>query len=251
MRRLRDPVTGCPWDRAQSFASLVSHTLEEAYEVADCIERDDWPSLQGELGDLLFQIVFYTQLATEAGAFSFNDVVESVVEKLIDRHPHVFGAASVRDAAHQAALWEARKAAERAISDPHDPSVLANVPLALPALTRAAKLQKRAATVGFDWPDVAGVVAKVHEEMLELNAAIEAGAEDDVADEMGDLLFACVNWARHLGVDPESCMRAANRKFERRFRYVETELNADGRVPADTPLDIMEQLWAAAKREDG
>lgn len=248
MRSLRDPENGCPWDLEQSFASIVPHTLEEAYEVADCIERHDYAHLPAELGDLLFQVVFYAQLGREQDLFDFDHVVAAIAEKLVRRHPHVFADSSVIDAADQTRRWEAQKAAERAAADDgRNASALAGVPLGLPALTRARKLQQRAARVGFDWPNVAGVKAKVIEETAELEAAVAHATKVEVEEEMGDLLFASVNWARHLGVDPETALRAASRKFERRFHYIEAALAAAGTETTQASLAEMDELWHAAK----
>lgn len=248
MRRLRDPDNGCPWDLEQNFASIVPHTLEEAYEVADCIERDDIAALPGELGDLLFQVVFYAALGCEQERFDFTDVVQSISDKLIERHPHVFGAGQIGSAAEQTSAWEDRKAAERAARKKS--ATLDDVPLGLPALTRARKLQLRASRVGFDWDDVAEVKMKVLEELDELDEAVEQGARAAIAEEMGDLLFACVNWARHLDVDPESALRAASRKFERRFGFVEASLAGEGRALTQASLAEMDALWDEAKRRE-
>jgi len=249
MARLRDPERGCPWDLEQSFATIAPHTVEEAYEVADAIERGDLPALKDELGDLLFQVAFHAQMAREAGAFDFDAVVESISNKMIARHPHVFGEAGVASAAAQTTAWEAHKAAERA-ARPGPAGALDGVAAALPALTRAVKLQKRAARVGFDWPDAAGARDKIAEELAELTAEIDSGGQPDrVQDEAGDLLFACVNLARHLGVDPETALRHANRKFETRFRAVEAMLAADGRGPSEAGLDELEALWQRIKAD--
>jgi len=231
MRRLRDPVNGCEWDRAQSFATIAPYTIEEAYEVADAIARDDMDALADELGDLQLQVVFHAQMADEAGRFTLADVMDRICDKLERRHPHIFG-----DAAHSPG-WEELKAAERQKSS--DNSALAGVALALPALERAAKLQRRAARVGFDWPDSSGARAKIDEELAELDAET---ANPRMAEELGDLLFAVVNLARHLKIEPEAALREANAKFERRFRAIET---APGF--ADLPLDEKEALWTAAK----
>jgi len=246
MRRLRDPERGCPWDLEQTFATIVPHTIEEAYEVADCIERGDLVELTGELGDLLFQVVFYAQIASEQGVFGFDDIVDAIANKLIERHPHVFADASVSDAAEQTRRWEAAKAAERAARD-ESAKILDGIPRGLPALTRARKLQQRAAAVGFDWPDSADVRAKVSEEFAEVETAIAGGEQAEVEEEIGDLLFACVNWARHFGVDPESALRAASRKFERRFGYVEQSLTDSGSSVAGATLETMDGLWEDAK----
>ena len=234
MERLRDPVTGCEWDSAQDFASIAPYTIEEAYEVADAIERGDMADLADELGDLQLQVVFHAQMAREAGHFSLDDVITRICDKLERRHPHIFG-----DAGHGGhLLWEQIKAEERAARP--DASALAGVAMALPALERAAKLQKRAARTGFDWPDEDGPRAKIIEELDELAEA----APEDRAEELGDLLFAVVNLARHLKIDPEGALRRANRKFERRFRAIETTPGF-----SDLTLDQMETLWQAAKHD--
>jgi len=246
MARLRAP-DGCPWDRAQDFASIAPYTIEEAYEVADAIARGDMDELCGELGDLLLQVVFHARMAEEAGRFDFADVADRIVGKLLVRHPHVFGGAGSRDAAAQTAAWESQKAAERAAAAAargERPSALDGVAAALPALMRAEKLQKRAARVGFDWPAAGPVFAKVAEELEELRAA----APEQAAEEAGDLLFAAVNLARHLGVDPEAALRQANAKFERRFRDVEERLATLGKSPATSDLAEMDALWDAVKR---
>ena len=260
MARLRDPRYGCPWDLQQSYASIVPHTLEEAYEVADAIERGDFEHLPGELGDLLFQVVYYSQLAREEGRFDFAAVVDGITCKLIRRHPHVFPDGDLYGAPDQPKLaeaairqrWEEIKAAERAekATAPEQLSLLDDVPQALPALSRSVKLQKRAARVGFDWPEALVVVDKLREELDEL---LEAMSEDDpqhIADELGDVLFAATNLARHLGVDPEAALRGANGRFEWRFRFIEQALRADGRSPEGCSLDELEALWAAAKRAE-
>ncbi len=233
MVRLRDPQTGCPWDVAQSYATIAPYTIEEAYEVADAIARNDIAGLKDELGDLLLQVVFHARIAEEAGAFDFDAVATAISEKMERRHPHVFGDAEKGD-------WEGIKAAERAKQD--DGSALAGVALGLPALLRAEKLQKRAARPGFDWPDAAGARAKILEELAEVDAAPDRDARED---ELGDLLFAVVNWSRKLGVDPEAALRRANAKFERRFRAME---NAAGESFATLSLDEKEALWQQVKR---
>ena len=233
MVRLRDPQTGCPWDVAQSYATIAPYTIEEAYEVADAIARNDIAGLKDELGDLLLQVVFHARIAEEAGAFDFDAVATAISEKMERRHPHVFGDAEKGD-------WEGIKAAERAKQD--DGSALAGVALGLPALLRAEKLQKRAARPGFDWPDAAGARAKILEELAEVDAAPDYDARED---ELGDLLFAVVNWSRKLGVDPEAALRRANAKFERRFRAME---NAAGESFATLSLDEKEALWQQVKR---
>jgi ATP diphosphatase len=231
MRRLRDPATGCEWDREQSFATIAPYTIEEAYEVADAIARDDMDALADELGDLQLQVVFHAQMASEAGHFALDDVIGRICDKLERRHPHIFG-----DASHSPG-WEELKAAERKTAP--DDSALAGVALALPALERAAKLQRRAARTGFDWPDKAGPRAKIDEELVELDAESD---HQRMLEELGDLLFAVVNLARHLNIEPEAALREANRKFEHRFRAIE-------RTPgfADLSLDEKEELWVAAK----
>jgi nucleoside triphosphate diphosphatase len=247
MRRLRDPERGCPWDIEQTFATIAPYTIEEAYEVADAIEREALDELPGELGDLLLQVVYHARMAEEAGLFAFDDVAQAVTDKLIARHPHVFEALEVRTAAAQREHWEATKAAERAAkaaASGSRPSVLDDLPKGLPALTRAFKLQKRAARVGFDWPDLEGVRAKVNEELDEL----EQAGPDEREDELGDLLFTLVNHARRLGIDPETALRRANAKFEGRFRAMEGASEA----PLETlDLDALEALWQQAKRQPG
>jgi MazG family protein len=248
MARLRDPGRGCPWDLQQDFRSIAPHTLEEAYEVADAIERSDLPSLRDELGDLLFQVVFHAQLAGEQGAFAFDDVVDSICDKLTRRHPHVFGDSVVTDAADQTRKWEATKRQERAAAG--NDGALADIPLALPALTRARKLGARAGDAGFDWPDAAGPRAKIDEELAELDHALAAGDSARREAEFGDLLFSIVNYARHLEVDPETALRHANERFARRYRHLERALGRLGQ-PADTAApDLLDRLWAAAKAEN-
>ena len=252
MARLRDPDKGCPWDVEQTFATIAPYTIEEAYEVAQAIDAGDMEALKGELGDLLFQVVFHARMAEEAGHFDFDEVVKSVAEKMIRRHPHVWGEAQVDSAAAQTAAWEDHKAAERA-ADPasESASVLEDVPLALPALLRAEKLQKRAARVGFDWPEVGPVVDKIKEEIAELSAALaEPSGRDKVAEEVGDLLFAVVNLARHIDVAPEEALRRSSQKFARRFRHIEATLAAAGRKVSETSLDELEALWREAKKQD-
>ena len=260
MARLRDPKYGCPWDVKQTYATLVPFTLEEAYEVADTIERGDFGHLQGELGDLLFQVVYYAQLAREEGRFEFAGVVDGITRKLIRRHPHVFPTGDLYapmdtprlDEAQVKNRWEEIKAQERAekARAPEQLSLLDDVPIALPALGRAAKLQKRAAHVGFDWPAALPVVDNVREELDEV---LQAMADDDqpaVAEEVGDLLFAAVNLARHLKVDPENALRSANAKFERRFRFIEKALREGGRPIQDCSLEELDTLWGEAKRQE-
>ena len=253
MAQLRNPEGGCPWDLKQDFRSILPHTLEEAYEVADAIESDDRMQLRDELGDLLFQVVFYCQLAREEGSFEFADVAQTMSDKLIRRHPHVFFppadeaglGTSALDADQVLQKWEAIKQAERDAKHQH--SVLDDVPNALPAMQRSAKLQKRAANVGFDWPDVTPVLANMAEELEEIEQAFASGDKDHTLEELGDLMFACVNMARHLKQDPEQVMRAANAKFERRFRFLETQLVEAGESLESVDLERMETGWKAAK----
>ena len=260
MARLRDPQHGCPWDLQQDYASIVPHTIEEAYEVADAIESGDLEHLPGELGDLLFQVVYYSQLAREEGRFDFAVVVDSITRKLVRRHPHVFpdgdlyGSADIPrlDEAAVKRRWEEIKAEERAekAAAPEQLSLLDDVPAALPALSRAVKLQKRTAQVGFDWPDALPVVDKVREALDEVLVAMSENDEEAIAEEIGDLLFVTVNLARHLKVDPENALRAANRKFERRFRYIEQALRDAGRPMEACNLEELDALWDAAKKAE-
>lgn len=250
MARLRDPATGCPWDREQTWATIAPHTIEEAYELADAIRQDDAALVRDELGDVLFQVVFQSRIAEERGLFDFAAVADTISDKLERRHPHVFGEAQVSDVAEQAEAWEAHKAAERRQKG-QGMGALDGVTPGLPALTRASKLGKRASRVGFDWPELGGVLAKVEEEIAEMRQAAQAGAVDDVKEELGDLLFSVVQAARHLGVDPESALRDANAKFERRFRDMEARLDAEGRTVTDATPDQLEALWALAKRDLG
>jgi ATP diphosphatase len=265
MAQLRNPEGGCPWDLEQTFRTIAPHTIEEAYEVADTIERDDLGALPGELGDLMFQAVFYAQMASEAGLFGMADVLAAINGKMIDRHPHVFGATRIDTASAQTVAWETHKAAERAkeaAASGRQPRTLDGVVVGLPALTRAEKLQRRAARVGFDWPAAAPVLDKVREEIGEIEAEIAADAERQRLDEeVGDLLFAVVNLARHLQVDAEGALRRANRKFERRFRRMEELAVADaeaqtggesgtGQVRLPSSLDGLEALWARVKAEE-
>jgi nucleoside triphosphate diphosphatase len=248
MARLRDPERGCPWDREQDFATIAPYTIEEAYEVADAIERQDMAALQDELGDLLLQVVFHARMAEEAGLFGFDDVAQAIAEKMVRRHPHVFGDADIASVAAQNEAWEAHKAAERAEKGEAG-SVLDGVALALPALLRAAKVSRRAARIGFDWPDAASVIDKIEEEIAELETEIDAGADHSmVEEELGDLLFAAANLARKLDVEPETALRRATAKFERRFRRVEALAEERGIGP---DLDALEALWAEVKRSDG
>jgi ATP diphosphatase len=251
MRQLRNPDGGCPWDLEQSFATIAPYTIEEAYEVADAIERQDMAALKDELGDLLLQVVFHAQMAREAGSFDFEAVTAAIAEKMIRRHPHVFGDVSIKTADAQTAAWEDHKENERrakASAEGRAASVLDGVAAGLPALMRALKLQRRAARVGFDWPNAADVFLKIDEEIAEIKAELsETPSQSRLLDEVGDLLFAVVNLARHLEVDPEGALRHANGKFERRFRQVEDQLAAAGRKPADASLDELEALWQRAK----
>ena len=248
MVRLRDPQRGCPWDVQQSFETIAPYTIEEAYEVADAIERKDIHALREELGDLLFQVVFHSQMAKEQDAFDFAAVADAISDKLERRHPHVFGAATVESAEAQTVAWEEQKRRERA--EKHA-SVLADVPLGLPALTRANKLGKRAAQVGFEWPDVSGALAKVEEEIRELKQEIGPDMDRDaLADELGDVLFCIVNVCRYLQVDPEEALRATNAKFERRFGHVERALQAQGRTPGQATLEEMDRLWDEGKASE-
>ncbi|MDQ8030014.1 MAG: nucleoside triphosphate pyrophosphohydrolase [Brevundimonas sp.] len=246
MAQLRAPVGGCPWDLEQTFETIAPYTLEEAYEVADAIERKDWTELKSELGDLLFQVVFHARMAEEQGLFVFDDVANAIADKLERRHPHVFGdEAAKADGAAQKARWEDIKAAERAAKAQH--GVLDDVPVGLPALARAAKLTRRAARVGFDWPSTDEVFDKLHEEVAELRAEIAAGDLDKAKGEVGDLLFVVANLARKLGVEPEDALRGSNAKFVRRFGFIEAELAKAGKTPEQSDLAEMDGLWNAAK----
>lgn len=247
MARLRDPKGGCPWDLEQDFGSIAPYTLEEAYEVVDAIAQGDRDALCDELGDLLFQVVFHAQLASEAGWFDFNAVLASICDKMVRRHPHVFADARVADAADQTRAWESHKARERGSGS----SVLDGVPRALPALTRADKLQKKAARVGFDWPDSGGVADKVKEELNELRAELATGSDPAaLLDESGDLLFAAVNLVRHAGVNPETALRQANEKFTRRFQRVEVCCRQAGRTVDTTDPDTLDEYWNRAKQHE-
>ncbi len=259
MAALRDPVSGCPWDAEQTFASIAPFTIEEAYEVADAIERAETEDLRDELGDLLLQVVFHARMAEEAGLFDFGGVVEAITAKLIRRHPHVFGDARDLNSDAVKSLWGRVKADEKRQRaqaratmglPPHAEAAagaLGGVPLALPALSRALKLQQNAGRVGFDWSDVRAVLAKLGEEIAEVEAEIAGGSPESLAGEVGDVLFAAVNLARHLKVDPEAALRGANAKFERRFAHIENRLAANGRRPESADLDEMEALWTEAK----
>ena len=258
MARLRDPQSGCPWDIEQNFATIAPYTIEEAYEVADAIDRGDLPGLKDELGDLLLQVVFHARMAEEQGAFAFGDVVAAICDKMVRRHPHVFGEARVEDAAAQTVAWEEHKRREREDARHEDRSVLAGIARGLPEWQRATKLQKRAAQVGFDWPGPEPVIAKLHEEIDEVRAefaALErepgsAAVRDRLEDEIGDVLFVCVNLARHAGVDFGAAMRRANAKFERRFRRMETLAAEEGGGLAGRPLEAQDALWDRAKSEE-
>jgi MazG family protein len=260
MARLRDRETGCPWDLKQDFSTIAPYTIEEAYEVADAIARDDLDALKDELGDLLLQVVYHAQIAAEESRFDFSDVADAITRKMIRRHPHVFGEPALRDELLKSNVWERIKSeekAERGEADGSAYSRLVDVPLALPALTRAVKLQKRAAEVGFDWPSLAPVLAKAEEELGEIKEAV--GAEGDAAsgarsakirEEFGDLLFVMANIARHLKVDPEAALRDANGKFVRRFKSIEQALASEGRRCEDATLEEMDQLWEEVKEAE-
>ena len=248
MARLRDLENGCPWDRQQTYATLVPHTIEEAYEVADAVAREDWDEFKAELGDLLFQVVFYAQIAREEGRFDFAGVARGIVEKMTRRHPHVFGDERYADATEQTAAWERIKASEK-VGQPA--GALDGIPLALPALTRAVKLQKKASKVGFDWGAAEPVLAKIEEEIAEIRHEIATHAPlERLADELGDVLFAVANLARHLKLDPEAALRGTNAKFQRRFRWIEARLAEEGRAPAESTLAEMDALWERAKLEE-
>jgi ATP diphosphatase len=253
MAALRTPKTGCPWDLEQSFATIAPYTLEEAYEVADAIARNDLDDLEEELGDLLLQVVFHARMAEEQGAFDFGDVVEAITTKLIRRHPHVFGDQHARDPASVKGLWDEIKAQEReakaANGKPAQEGALAGIPVALPALTRALKLQSKASKVGFDWNDPRAVLRKIREEADEIEAALD-NDDSGAAGEVGDLLFAAVNLARHLDADPEALLRQTNKKFERRFSSIERALATRGRSPQDATLAEMDALWDEAKAQE-
>lgn len=245
MKALRTPGAGCPWDLEQSFETIAPYTIEEAYEVADAISRGNRGDLCEELGDLLLQTVYHAQMADEEGAFTFDDVLEAINTKMVRRHPHVFGDEAAKSAKLAKGFWEDMKARERPEKPPE--GVLSSVPLALPGLTRALKLQAKAAKVGFDWPSVENVYDKISEEIAEFRAA----PDEEKVSEFGDLLFALANVARHLGIDPEDALRATNAKFEKRFRYIERELEKRGKQPKDSNLEEMDALWNAAKKSEG
>lgn len=247
MARLRDPADGCPWDLEQTFSTIAPYTVEEAYEVADAIERGDLTDLKDELGDLLLQVVFHSRMAEEEGAFAFDDVAAAINDKMVRRHPHVFGEETYASLDAQKQGWEALKAAERE-GKGKAASLLDDVPVGLPGLTRAVKLSKRAATVGFVWPTVQDVILKLHEEVGEMLHEVEAGDLDKVRDELGDVLFVVANLARTLDIDPEDAIRSTNAKFVRRFQFVEAALAARGRSPAQSDLAEMDALWDEAKQ---
>ncbi len=252
MAKLRDPDGGCPWDREQDFASIAPYTIEEAYEVAEAIAQNDMTSLRDELGDLLLQVVFHARMAEEAGLFAFDDVAKAIADKMVRRHPHVFGTAEIASAAAQTTAWEEHKAAERRAkaASGKPVSALDGVGLALPALMRAAKIQARAARVGFDWPDITPVFDKIEEEIGELKAELgDDAVAERLEDETGDLLFAVTNLARHLKIDPETALRKATSKFEKRFHRVEERLAAAGKAQGHATLDEMEEEWRRAKAE--
>lgn len=254
MRQLRDPETGCPWDIEQTFESIVAHTIEESYEVAEAVDKKDYVSLKAELGDLLLQVIFYSQIASEKSLFSFDDVVEGVCNKLVFRHPHVFGSHKVESVSEQQKLWSELKEKERqekASEQGVKASVLDDIPSAFPALIRATKIQKRASSVGFDWPDHQGAIDKLKEEIAELEEAVESGSLLMQEDEMGDLLFAVVNISRKLNILPEEALRKANQKFERRFRHVEEALDKQCKGWEGTSLGEMEEYWQKAKSKVG
>jgi nucleoside triphosphate diphosphatase len=256
MEKLRDPNDGCPWDIEQTFASIAPHTIEEAYEVADAIEHKDWPHLKEELGDLLLQVVFHAQMAKDENLFNFNDVAEGIAEKMLKRHPHVFGEETIETADAQTIAWEAQKEAERnakaAENGQEPPSALDGVAGGLPSLTRALKLQKRAVRVGFEWPDIQGVLDKVREELAEVEEEICADniSQERIKDEIGDLLFTVVNLARWAEVDPDSALRSCNVKFERRFKAMENGVREDGKEMNEATLDEMQHHWQVAKESE-
>ncbi len=247
MAQLRDPDSGCPWDVEQDFRSIAPYTIEEAYEVADAIDREDLDDLRDELGDLLLQVVFHSQLASEAGAFGFDDVVAGISDKMVRRHPHVFGAAVFASPDERRRAWDTEKANERRTRQDRDSSVLAGIGHGMPALSRAAKLGRRASSAGFDWPDISGVLDKLIEEAEELAQARRAGDRADMEDEFGDLMFSMVNLARHLQIDAEESLRQANRKFEQRFRRLEQQVAAGSKPLEELTLDELEEIWANIK----
>jgi len=259
MSQLRDPENGCPWDRKQTFNSIVPYTLEEVYEVVDAIEKEDYPHLKEELGDLLFQVIFYAQMGKEKSLFDFNDIVHKLVSKLVRRHPHVFPNGELQKAGTTPPLseaeikgtWEKIKQQERdekGLQEDHYDGLLDDIPRALPALQRAEKLQKRASTVGFDWPETDQVLDKIEEEIQELREALREGSIENVQDELGDVFFAMTNLSRHLGIKSEQALRGTNQKFERRFNYIQTSLQENNQTLQDATLDEMETLWQKAKQ---
>jgi MazG family protein len=250
MAALRDPETGCPWDRKQSFETIAAYTLEEAYEVSDAIAHGDMQELRGELGDLLFQVVFYAQMASEQAQFDFADIVDGICGKMIRRHPHVFADADYASEEELHAAWEAEKEKERERASYKTAGALDGVARALPALSRATKLQKRAARVGFDWPDTQGVLDKCREEFTELEAAQAQADSVAIAEEFGDLLFSMVNLSRHLQLDAEQCLRLANDKFERRFKHMERLLAGQGRAPGQVSMKEMDAAWQQVKQDE-
>lgn len=253
MRRLRDPEDGCPWDVKQDFRTIAPYTIEEAYEVADAIDRGNLDDLRDELGDLLLQVVFHARMAEESGHFDFSSVTRAISDKMVRRHPHVFAEARERDAESQTKAWETQKAEERAAkakAEGREPSILEGISAALPPTTRALKLQKRAARVGFDWPEIRPVLEKIEEELAEIRTEIDRDAAvERLEDELGDLLFAVTNLARHLKIDPDSALRRTNAKFEARFQAIEVALAKEGRSIEDADLEEMERLWQAAKKQ--
>lgn len=250
MAKLRDPDTGCPWDLEQNFKSIAPYTIEEAYEVADAIERNDLSDLKEELGDLLLQVVFHSQMAKELNQFGFEDVVVSICEKMVRRHPHVFSDASIANADEQTALWDKLKAEERKAKASETLSILDDVPSSLPGLSRARKLTRRAANVGFDWPDRLSVFNKLDEELTELHEAINSNKQDHIEEEFGDLLFVLANLSRHIKIDPESALRRANQKFIKRFQFIEDYVSRQGKRLEDYSLSELDAFWDAAKSSE-
>ncbi|HBH35398.1 MAG TPA: nucleoside triphosphate pyrophosphohydrolase [Gammaproteobacteria bacterium] len=246
MTELRDTKSGCPWDIEQTFETIAPYTLEEAYEVADAIQRNNLQELKGELGDLLFQVVFHARLAEEAGAFDFSDVVTAICDKMVRRHPHVFADERVATVAEQSREWEQHKARERKSQQ----SAVSGVALALPALVRAKKLQSRAARVGFDWPDISGPLAKCHEELAEIEEALKQKDQQQIADEIGDLLFAVVNLARFADVDAEAALKGSSERFVTRFQFIERKLGEQDKITGDVSLEELEELWVLAKHAE-
>ena len=251
MEALRNPENGCPWDKEQTFETIAPYTIEEAYEVADAIKNNDQQSLKGELGDLLFQIVFYAQMSKENGGFDFYDIAKTINDKMVQRHPHVFGSKEILSLEEQKIAWEEHKALERSDDADKPVGTLDGVAIALPALLRAQKLQKRAARVGFDWQNIEPVIEKIREEIEEVTEALKLDDnKGHIAEEIGDLLFACVNLARHADIDAEKALMAGNDKFERRFQFIELKLNESGKKIQECSLDVLEKLWSDAKSEE-